>query len=193
MTTQLVMCPTSTRFIRRTIPFQIVTSNPSESEYNGPYNKLLYTLFPADSDFVVVPLNLLHPRNPADFISTFEVLLLKIPVLVLQLKPPSHLNVPSKHQAADEQIRSHMGDLVEFCPLRTLYAVSALETKLCFYNLDPRDENAEIVPLAIPRHATRLNDTAPATRWGYDILEPSREERFRKIVEEIKAGRTVVV
>jgi len=42
----------------------------------------------------------------------YEILLVNKPVFVLQLKPLSHLEILSKRQAADEQIRMRMGDLV---------------------------------------------------------------------------------
>ncbi|KIJ47964.1 hypothetical protein M422DRAFT_28505, partial [Sphaerobolus stellatus SS14] len=165
--------------------FNTVPHNPSESDYHGPYNKLLYTLFPLDSDFVVVPQYLPDSRNAAEFIVMFEILLLNRPVLILELKPPSHHNVLSKRKAADEQIRSRMVDLVEACPLETLYAVCALGTKLCFYSLNTTDNKVQIVPAAIPRDPARINDTAPKNRWDCDILEPVGEGRLREIVQTI--------
>lgn len=92
--------------------FATVPPNPTESQFHAPYNKLLNTLFPVDSDFVVVPQYLPDSRNAADFIVMYEILLVNKPVFVLGLKPPSHLEILSKRQAADEQIRMRMGDLV---------------------------------------------------------------------------------
>lgn len=110
----LFPCPYSTtmwpdKVLRQ---FATVPQNPSEGDFHAPYNKLLYTLFPCDSDFVVVPQYLPDSRNAADFIVMFEVLLVNRPVLILELKPPSHLAILSKRQAADDQIRMRMGDLV---------------------------------------------------------------------------------
>ena len=92
--------------------FATVPPNPTESEFQAPYNKLLNTLFPVDSGFVVVPQYLPDSRNATDFIVMYEILLVDKPVFVLELKPPSHLKTLSKRQAADEQIRMRMGDLV---------------------------------------------------------------------------------
>lgn len=86
-------------------------STENESEFHPPYNKLLNTLFPVDSDFVVAPLYLQDPRNPGYFIFLYEIHLVDKPVLILMLKPPAHLNVLSKRKAADKQIRTRMGDL----------------------------------------------------------------------------------
>ena len=59
-------------------------------------------------------------------------------------------------------------------------------TRLCFYSLDTTDVAANIVPLNIPRHPTRVNDTAPAERWDCDVLDAVGEARLRAVVEEIK-------
>lgn len=64
-------------------------------------------------------------------------------------------------------------------------------TKLSFYHLDVVDvvtPDADIVPRAIARQITRVNDTAPESRWNYDILEPAGEQKFRQVVDEIKAA-----
>ena len=67
---------------------------------------------PANTDFVVAPLFLPDSRSSVDYIAMFEVLLENKPVLVLEVKPPSHLNLLSKRQTADDRIRLRMGDLV---------------------------------------------------------------------------------
>ena len=74
------------------------------------------------------------------------------------------------------------------CPIPTLWAASAMGTKLSFYHLDVITPDADIVPRAIARQITRVNDTAPESRWNYDILEPAGEQKFRQVVDEIKAA-----
>ena len=185
--------------------FQAVPTNPSESDFHGPYNKLLYTLFPSDTDFTVVPQYLQHASSKAsDYIVTFEVFLSNRPVFILNLKPPTHLTFISTRQAADQQVRERLSDLASKqwivtnelnmttdewsgqCPISTLHAVSAMGTRLCFYRLDTTNPDADILPLAIQRHPTRVNDTAPAERWDTDILDSQGELRLRAVVEEIK-------
>lgn len=118
----------------------------------------------------------------------FEIFLVDKPLLILELRVPSYLDLPSTRQVVDEEIRSRMNGMVSACPLETLHAISALGTKLCFYSLNTRNRSAQIVPAAIPRHPTEMNDTAPADRWNYDILEPAGEERLRLIVKQIMDG-----
>ncbi|KLO16615.1 hypothetical protein SCHPADRAFT_887678 [Schizopora paradoxa] len=150
--------------------FATVPPNPSENDFLGQCNKLLSTLFPADSDFVVVP-QFIPPDSPnaVDFLVLFEVMLVNKPVLILALRPPSHQDILSKRWEADYQVRMRMVDTVgqspsdsnRLCPIDTLYGISALGTKLCFYTLDTKNANADIVPAAIARHPTRLNHVAP--------------------------------
>ena len=84
------------------------------------------------------------------------------------------------------------GLLSATCPIDTLHAVSAFGTKLAFYSLDTGDKDAEIVPLAIARHLTRVCDTVPADRWNYDILEAEGEALFLAVVDEIKGKCTLL-
>ncbi|KAH0828823.1 hypothetical protein J3R83DRAFT_3292, partial [Lanmaoa asiatica] len=63
-----------------------------ENRYYGPYNKLLYTLFSADTDFIISP-DYLYIRDntdgTADFIVSFEITLRQHPELMLEAKVPS--------------------------------------------------------------------------------------------------------
>ena len=92
--------------------FQTIPPNPIESDFHGAYNKLLYTLFPPDTDFTVVP-QYLKPASSksSDYIVTFEVFLENKPVFILELKKPADLDLISSRQAADVQIRERLGDL----------------------------------------------------------------------------------
>ena len=70
-------------------------------------------------------------------------------------------------------------------PLPTLYAISAMGTKICIY-AKPRD--GRLAPRRIPSDSEELLDVAPKERWNYDILEADGIEKFKAIVEEIKQG-----
>lgn len=167
--------------------FQAVPPSPKQSDFHGPYNKLLNTFFPPDSDFTVVP-QYLKPlyRDSADFIFCFEIYLKNLPVFIVELKDPSAILKISTRGEADDQIRRRMGDLAEDCPLPTLHAMSALGTRLCFYRLDTTDlANSGILPLPIARHPTRVNDYAPAELWEYDVMEERGEEKLRTVIQEV--------
>ncbi|KAG6374039.1 hypothetical protein JVT61DRAFT_4678 [Boletus reticuloceps] len=187
--------------------FQTIVPNPSESDFQGAYNKLLNTLFPPDTHFTVVP-QYLKPATStsSDYIVAFEILFENRPVFILELKKPADLRFISLRQAADVQIRERMGDLagqlrtrlrcnyynelwnLDQCPIPTLHAVSAMGTQLCFYHLDTIDVAANIKPDNIPKHPTKVNDTAPMQRWDCDILDAEGEARLRAVVDSIMAA-----
>ena len=58
-------------------------------------------------------------------------------------------------------------------------------TQFCFYN-------QPIVPLRIPAHSELETDTAPEPRWDCNILEAEGEQRFKRVVDEIKQGCAVL-
>ena len=104
--------------------FAKVPNAPSESDFHGPYNKLLNTLFPVDTEFTVVPQYLPGSRESEDFVVMFEVLLEDKPVFVLELTQPGNLRWDSTREIADLRIRSRLRDLARWsyfivsdCPL----------------------------------------------------------------------------
>ncbi|KIN97201.1 hypothetical protein M404DRAFT_161089, partial [Pisolithus tinctorius Marx 270] len=161
-------------------PFNILPPHTNEGDYFGPYNKLLNFLFPPDGPFTVGFLSTKGSQHPIVFI--FQILLKNKPVLILELRHPSYLDIPSEREKADEQIRSRMTDTAAACPLDTLYAISVLGTKLCFYSLDTQDSRAEIVPAPI----LGVSDPAPANRWNLDVMEAAGEAQLRDIVKQIE-------
>ncbi|KAF8331944.1 uncharacterized protein EI90DRAFT_3145515 [Cantharellus anzutake] len=162
--------------------FEKVPANPSKADFHGPYNKLLYSLFPADSLFMVIP-PLPASHESADFLTLFEVLFEDKPVIILGLNPPSHLRYPSNRKAADKEIRDRIIDLIDDCPIPVLFAVHAMGTKLCFFT---KRSGQPVQPRAISPGPTYGTNTAPRERWEYDILEEEGELKFREMVEEIK-------
>ncbi|KAI6118732.1 hypothetical protein EDD16DRAFT_1831821 [Pisolithus croceorrhizus] len=158
--------------------------NPSTADFHGPYNKLLYTLFPADTSFTVVPQYLPESRDSADFIDMFAVTLDNKTVFMLHLMRPKDIVFPSRREVADRQMRELVADVID-CPLPTLHAVSAMGTKLCFYS-QPQD--GLLTPRFILPDLELLVDVAPKARWDCDILEDDGAQRLQAVVEEIKQG-----
>jgi len=168
--------------------FSTVPQFPSEADYHGPYNKLLYTLFPPDTDFVVVPQRFPQSKNAADFVFMYEIRHGTRPVLVIELMPPRHLSLLSKRQEADLQVRSRFFDVAASCPIGTLYGISAMGTKLRFYTLDLTLPNSHIMPEYVAPNLAYMVDTVPARHWEYDILTPQGEDKLREVAEAIIAA-----
>jgi len=165
--------------------FEKVPPNPSEADFHGPYNKLLNTVFPPESEFTVVPQYMPSSRESADFLVVFEVILEDKPVLILELRSPSDLRYASKRRAADRKVRDRIHDLYADCPLPVLHAVSAMGTRLCFFH----KRGAEAIqPPFIEEHPVLQTDSAPSERWHWDIIEDEGMRKFQDVVEEIKRG-----
>ncbi|KAH9023583.1 hypothetical protein EDB83DRAFT_1989775 [Lactarius deliciosus] len=164
--------------------FQMVSKNPSRAEFHGPYNKLLYSLFPADTDFTVFP-HFVPDRGSAPLRRFFyEVQFDDRPVFLLELKRPGDLRYSFKRREADQQIRESMEALRDECPL-PVHAVSAFGTGLCFYKMY-HNQPIERTDSPIPAPPKRATGTVPQECWAFDILEKEGEEKFKSVVEEVK-------
>ncbi|KAF7358902.1 hypothetical protein MSAN_01230500 [Mycena sanguinolenta] len=155
----------------------------AEKEFHGPYSKLLYTIFPADSKYTVVPQYMPTGRGTADFIFTFRILVRKLPVFILELKPPADLRLQSGRMDADDQIRRRLVDLA----CESIATPSAIGTKLCFYTYTKGSKDP-ISPSGISYDRIRVNDVAPREWWALDVLEDAGEQRLRIVIGEIKTA-----
>ncbi|KAJ7089326.1 hypothetical protein B0H15DRAFT_885465 [Mycena belliarum] len=164
--------------------FRAVPLNPRENDLYGPWNKLLSYLFPPSSDFTVAPQSYLlsTSHGTADFVVEYEILYNNVPVLIVEIKPPGNLRLPSAREDADTLIRRRIRDLSEGCLLPTLHAVSAFGTQLAFYS---RAQGQQIAPGGIAPDPVRLTDTAPLHWWSCDVLEEEGRQRFRSLTTEI--------
>ena len=90
---------------------QAAGNDALENVLHAPYNKLLNTLFPVDTDFTVIPnFREINSAKGEDHLVTFEIFLENRPVFVL--KREKDFSVKSKRTAADDQLRGRLGDLI---------------------------------------------------------------------------------
>lgn len=157
-----------------------------ETEYYGPYNGLLLELFPGPEHFMIVP-QYKRPTYPQsiDFTTVFIVQRHKHPVFFIEIKPSGHLRKISYRSAADQQMRERFDTFAEEVNIAKLYGVSALGTQLCVYSYD--SASGTLIPGAIERDPTHVNDRAPAAWWDVDIMTPEGEQRLRELVIHVKA------
>jgi len=165
--------------------FKAIPANPRENDFYAPYNKLLNTVFPVDSDFTVAPQSYPLPtsRDSIDFVIEYVVLLQNMPVYILEIKEPSKIHFLSSRQEADKQIRTRLRDLREQCKLDIFYGTSAYGTQFCVYQ---SDKHNLISPLRIVEDPELLVDTAPKERWAYDVLQKSGYEKLMQVFNYIK-------
>ena len=158
-----------------------------ESLLYGPYNTTLGYLFPASEGFMVVP----QYQRPTmgqsiDFTTVFivESSDTQTPIFYLEIKPPAHIDELSRREQADMQMRERVRDLLHGLRIPKLHGVSAIGTRLSFYHYDVATHVLE--PPAIPRDPILINDTAPAERWGVDLLSDEGCERLVQLATEVK-------
>jgi hypothetical protein len=165
-----------------------------ESDFYGPYNTLLYYLFPPQDHYMVVPQ---YQRPPAgssiDFTTIFVVrqTQTQTPIFYLEIKPPLHYYDISTREAADTQMRDRVRELIGALQIPKLHGVSALGTRLAFYQYDAATRTLE--PAAILRDPIRVNDTAPQERWDVNLLEDAGVLRLELLVANIKAMCQAIV
>lgn len=162
--------------------FELIPRKPSADRFNGAYNKLFGYFFPPDTRFTVVPLwspkSCVLPR----FINMFVVTLETKIVFMLGVMRPRHLSSAYKREVADRQMRELLAEVFD-CPIPTLYAASAMGTKLCFFR---KDRDGLVTPPFICSDTAAEVDVAPKERWDCDILEDDGAQRLQAVVEEIK-------
>jgi hypothetical protein len=127
-------------------------SDTNEAYFHGCWNKLLYTLFTANTDYVVTP-QLGSARAQA---SAFIVHLHGKPVMLLELRAPCQLRSASGRADADEGMRERFRSLMEELEIPMLNAISAFGTHLAFYTFD--SGSRRVWPARIPRDNNVIND-----------------------------------
>jgi len=162
-----------------TIPY------PDENDFYAPYNTLLNTLSPPDSDYTIVPqsYSTLGSHDEVYFRVRFEVHLEDKPVFFMEIERPQSIASIIDCRDADIWMRKRIGDLAPSCPLDTFNGVSAFGTHLAFYSYD---KQTHILPIHISDDHVQLFDTAPLDHWDGDILEDEGGQRFHDLVAEIK-------
>jgi hypothetical protein len=90
-----------------TTQFDVVNrSTTNESEYYGPFNTLLITLFPPTENFEVA-FQFKHIKRHLQRTIIFTVIKRKVPVFFLEVKAYVALNHPSLRKEADDQLESN--------------------------------------------------------------------------------------
>ncbi|GLB39331.1 hypothetical protein LshimejAT787_0604930 [Lyophyllum shimeji] len=170
-----------------TQPFSTEVFRYALTEYYGPYNTLLFELFPPGEHFQIVP-QYKGPITPGsiDFTTIYLVRKRKCPVFFLEIKPFPHLETISTREKADAQMRERFNTIIgRNLVIPTLYGISAMGTRFAIYEY--LKDTAMLNPPFIVRNPQYVTDVAPAERWNYELLEPAGEAKFKELVASIKA------
>lgn len=159
-------------------------SATSEKPFCGSWNRLLNTMFPPDTVFEISPQFPVNDRDSVDFVVTMLIHVNAIPVFFVEVKPPADVSTPSKRERADLQMRQRFVDCRQDLKIDTLYGVSALGTKLAFYQMDKA--TGALNPAQIQRDLQVASPTAPREWWEWDIVEEAGATKFKGIVADVK-------
>ncbi|KAK0462454.1 uncharacterized protein EV420DRAFT_1188012 [Desarmillaria tabescens] len=159
-----------------------------ENKYYGVYNAILTDECFTESIFFVEPQYALPIAQTGgvgaiDFVVTFVVEVDDIPVLVLEIKPPTHLRHVSTE--ADSHIRSTFFHLYNLCRTPKLYGVSTIGNRFSIYTMHITHDGS-VMPEFIPSSSTHVTNTAPKSRWDLDITTEEGYERFMAVVADVK-------
>ncbi|KAK0460357.1 hypothetical protein IW261DRAFT_1370605 [Armillaria novae-zelandiae] len=161
-----------------------------ENKYYGVYNAILADeCFTEDIFFVepqyVLPVAQTGGVGAIDYVITFVVEVDDIPVLFLEIKPPTHLRHISARVEADNQIRSRFFQLYNLCRTPRLYGISAIGKMCSIYTMDTAHDGS-VEPEFIPSSHRHVTDMAPESRWHLDITTEEGYERFMAAVADVK-------
>ncbi|KAF8151808.1 hypothetical protein B0H34DRAFT_729067 [Crassisporium funariophilum] len=145
------------------------------------YNKLLNSLFPVNTPYAVYPEVQRNIESSSS--ATFTIYYRHSPVFLLDLHSYHALRRTSVREAADDHIRKHMRDLLPYCPMSVLHAVSAFGTRLCFYTVALGDN---IKPARSPPEIPTRNDETPMEWWDCDLLDDDGAIRLKEVVNKIR-------
>ena len=100
--------PWTSKILRQ---FRKIPDNPSEADYHGPYNKLLCTLFPGNTDYTVFPRYVPGSYESPAARFLFDVLYDDKPVFILEHRPPQYFETFYERDDADLKLRQRIEDL----------------------------------------------------------------------------------
>lgn len=157
-----------------------------ETEFYGPYNSLLFELFPTAEDYQISP-QFKNVEGSLDFTIQYIVHHRHMgPIFFLEIKAYRTLKDLSARVAADDQTRQSFGTFASSqIPIPTLYGASAFGPVLCIYEFTTATRR--ITPPRILPERDIINDTAPEDQWEFDIMKEEGEARLRAVVTHIKA------
>jgi len=172
--------------------FEIVDLFTSEeSDFYGPFNTLLFELFPANEHYQIAP-RFKRVHGSLDCSIQFIIRRRRVPIFFVEIKTFRSLKELSARASADRQMRDRY---LEFASgsisIPTLYGLSAFGPQFSVYTYDPASKN--LTPHEIPHDPRRLNDEAPEDRWAYNLLEEAGEAKLREIVAHVKAMAAALV
>ncbi|KAF5364358.1 hypothetical protein D9756_001111 [Leucocoprinus leucothites] len=167
-----------------------------ESYWYGPVNSLLGWAFSTHLfEFDVALQRFPSLQNPGavDFVAkasqeTFIVQMRNAPVLIVEIMDPSHLSNTQSRQAADDQIRLRYRQMLDLCPIDTLYGISIIGRYMRVYYASKEGERI-IYPTRPVYPGMHPDAVLPANhlqgQWNTEVISLAGFREFKAIVSRI--------
>ncbi|KAF9505885.1 hypothetical protein BS47DRAFT_1489623 [Hydnum rufescens UP504] len=144
-----------------------------ESDWYGPFNTLLFELFPPSEHYQITP-QYKHVKGSQEFTVHYIIHKRRVPIFFVEIKPYGSLVNFSARGLADAQMRDRFREFTsDSIPTPKLIGISSFGSQFC--------------PALIAADAHLLNDIAPQDRWAFDILNDEGEAKLREVVAAVKA------
>jgi hypothetical protein len=120
------------------VQFEIVDLLTSEeSDFYGPFNSLLFELFPTSEHYQISP-QFKHPHGSLDFTIQFTIRRRRVPLFFVEIKTFRSLKELSARASADKQMREGYREFASSnISTPTLYGLSAFGPQFSVYTYDP--------------------------------------------------------
>jgi len=156
-----------------------------ESDWYGPFNTLLFELFPPSEDYQVTP-QYKPVEGSRDFTVHYVIRKGRVPIFFVELSLYGSLKNFYARALADEQMRDHFREISSGSfPMPKLVGVSFFGTQFCVYTFTT--ETRALQPKLIMPDADIVNDIAPEDRWAFDVLNDQGEAKLREVATAAKA------
>jgi len=159
-----------------------------ESKFYPFYNAIFHYWFPTSEGYDIYPQWPIAEgsRRTVDFTITFVIEHNMRPLMLVEIKPPSHFPVYSKRKAAIGQVHRRLNDVgPNNLHADRLYAISAIgkRWRAC-YALRGRGSKGGLPVRGIAEKSS-LRSTSPEC-WNEDITSDASFEALKRIVNTIK-------
>jgi hypothetical protein len=156
-----------------------------EGDWCGPFNTLLFELFPPSEHYQVTP-QYKRVKGSQDFTVHYIIHKRRVPIFFVEIKTYHSLANLSARGLADNQMRDRFREFASgSIPMPMLIGISSFGTQFCVYTFT--SETWTLKPALISADAHIVNDVALQNRWAFNMLDEEGETRLREVVVSTKS------
>lgn len=144
---------------------RIPHDTPIDNKYYGVFYQILQTVCFPEHHFTVEPRYPFSDLGVMDSVLTYVVEVNDLPIFLLEIKSPLHIDLVSTRANTDAEMRARFLALYEDISIPSLHGVSAMGQRLAFYYLDKA--TSRLTPSYVAPSSN--TDSVLVERWDTDI------------------------